>query len=93
MHRWLLVAALAVSAGGCTTHPPDRLTFGVSGDRVAGATTPADDAEMRRFLDARINEICTLGYDTVKVDTLAAENNKQIVDEEVRCHDYHVTLF
>jgi hypothetical protein len=94
MHRWLLVAALAVSAGGCTTpHPPDRLTFGVSGDRAAGATTAADDAEMRRFLDARLNGICTLGYDTVKVETLAAENNQQLVDEEARCHNYHLTLF
>jgi hypothetical protein len=94
MHRWLLIAALAATTGACSfPRQPDRVVFGVSGDRAAGATAAADDAEMRRFLDARLNEICTLGYDTVKVDTLAAEDNKQLVDEEVRCKNYHLTLF
>ena len=94
MLRWLPIAALALAAAACSTsHPPDRLVFGVSGDRAAGAAAPQADAEMRRFLDAKLNQICTLGYDTVKVDTLAAEDGKQLVDEEARCHDYHLTLF
>ncbi len=43
---------------------------------------------MRQFLDWKLSQICTLGYDTVKVETLAAEADKQIVDEEVRCKPY-----
>ncbi|HWI26681.1 MAG TPA: hypothetical protein VN668_06895 [Stellaceae bacterium] len=94
MHRWLLIAALAVIASACSTSPePDRLVFGVSGDRAAGTATAQEDAEMRRFLDAKLNQICTRGYDTVKVDTLAAEGGKQLVDEEARCQDYSFSLF
>lgn len=94
MRRWLPIAALAFAVAACATpHPPDRLVFGVSGDRQAGAASPQADAEMRRFLDAKINQICTLGYDTVKVETLAAEAGKQLVDEEVRCRDYQPSLF
>jgi hypothetical protein len=94
MSRWLPIVALAFAVAACTTaHPPDRLVFGVSGERAAGAATPQADAEMRSFLDAKLNQICTLGYRTVKVETLAAEEGRELVDEEVRCRDYHVTLF
>ncbi len=89
MHRWFPIAAIALAASGCTTpHPPDRLVIGVSGDRAAGAAAEQADAEMRQFLDWKLNQICTLGYDTVKVETLAAEANMQIVDEEARCKNY-----
>jgi hypothetical protein len=89
MHRWLPIAAIAFVASACSTpHPPDRLVFGVSGDRAAGASSAQADDEMRQFLDWKLNQICTLGYDTVKVETLAAEANMQIVDEEARCKDY-----
>lgn len=94
MPRWLLIVALAATLGACTfPTDPDRLVFGVSGARPASATSPKDDAEMRQFLDAKVDQICTLGYDPVKVETLNAEDNQQIVDEELRCRDYHVTLF
>ncbi len=94
MRVWpgLVFAALLTA---CTANaPPERLVFGVSGDRVAEASTPEADAEMRRFLDWKLNQICTLGYDTVNVETLAAEENRQIVNENVRCSPYtHVRLF
>jgi len=87
-----LVFALLLTA--CTTAPPERLVFGVSGTRPVGAASAESDAEMRRFLDWKVSQICTLGYDTVKVDTLAAEQDMQIVDEELRCKPYrHVSLF
>jgi hypothetical protein len=92
MRLSLLLAAAALLAG-CTVGPPERLVLGVSGDRAAGPSSEAADAEMRKFLDWKANQICTLGYRTVKVDTLAAENDRQIVDEELRCNPYHVTLF
>jgi hypothetical protein len=94
MRAALGLVFMLVLAACTTTAPPERLVFGVSGDRQAGSTGPESDAEMRRFLDWKVSQICTLGYDTVKVDTLAAEQNLQIVDEELRCKPYtHVSLF
>lgn len=93
MHRWLSIAMIACAASACSeTHPPDRLVFGVSGGRTADASSAEADAEMRQFLDWKLNQICTLGYETVKVETLAAEAGKQIVDEEARCKDYRFKL-
>jgi len=87
-----LVFLLLLAA--CTSGPPERLVFGVSGERPAGSSDTQSDAETRRFLDWKVSQICTLGYDTVKVDTLAAEQDMQIVDEELRCKPYrHVSLF
>ncbi|HJT09131.1 MAG TPA: hypothetical protein VJ747_19515 [Stellaceae bacterium] len=87
-----LVFVLLLAA--CTSGPPERLVFGVSGARPAGNADAQGDAEMRRFLDWKVSQICTLGYDTVKVETLAAEQDTQIVDEELRCKPYrHVSLF
>jgi hypothetical protein len=87
-----LVVALLLTA--CTTKaPPERLLLGVSGDRPAGAASSESDAQMRRFLDWKVSQICTQGYDTVKVETLAAEQDLQIVDEELRCKPYHLHLF
>jgi hypothetical protein len=92
MRRWLPIAALALLAGACSARPPDRLVLGVSGDRPAGAATPEADAEMRRFLDWKLGQICTLGYETLQVSTLSAEGDVQIVDEQVRCKGYDVTF-
>jgi hypothetical protein len=92
MRSWLLFAVAGLTAG-CTVAPPDRLVLGVSGDRPAGASNEAADAGMRKFLDWKANEICTRGYETVSVDTLAAEQDQQIVDEELRCRPYHLSLF
>ena len=89
-----LVCVLLPLAACTTTAPPERLVFGVSGTRPAGNSDADGDAEMRRFLDWKVSQICTLGYDTVKVETLAAEQDTQIVDEELRCKPYrHVSLF
>lgn len=92
MRFWLAVAAAGLLSG-CTTAPPERLIFGVSGDRPATATSQADDAEMRKFLDRKANQICTLGYESVKVETLAAEGDRQIIDELLRCKPYRLSLF
>jgi hypothetical protein len=93
MRSWLSIAAIFAIAACSTAREPDRLVFGVASDRLAGEASAEADAEMRGFLDRKLGQICTLGYDPVKVDTLAAEGNRQLVDEEVRCKDYHVSLF
>jgi hypothetical protein len=92
MRRWLAIAALAQLVGACAATDPDRLVFGVAGDRPAGTSGAEADTEMRRFLDWKLNQICTLGYDTVKVDTQPAEENLQIVDEDARCKGYDVNF-
>jgi hypothetical protein len=87
-----LVFVLLLAA--CSDTPPERLLLGVSGARPASEANADSDAEMRRFLDWKVSQICTLGYDTVKVETLAAEQDMQIVDEELRCKPYrHASLF
>ena len=93
MRRSLPVLVLALLTAACAAREPDRLVFGVSADRMAGATDPASDADVRRHLDWKLNQICTLGYEHVNVDTTAAEESHQIVDEVVLCNDYHFTLF
>ena len=92
--RWAFLAAIIVALSACTTpREPDRVVFGVAGDRLASDTTPESDDVMRRFLDAKVNRICTLGYESLKVTTLAAEDNHALVQEEVRCDDYSLRLF
>jgi hypothetical protein len=92
MRRWLSIAALSLLVGACSATDPNRLVIGVAGDRAAGTASADADGEMRRFLDWKLSQICTLGYDTVKVDTLPAEEGKQIVDEDARCKGYDVSF-
>jgi len=95
MRGWLCLVGLAGVLAACTTtSPPDRLVFGVSGDRpAADAGNTQAEANMRTFLDGKANQICTRGYETVKVDTVAAESSQQIVDLQLRCNQYHLALF
>ena len=90
MRRCLLIPALFLLAGACTAREPDRLVIGVSYDRPVSAASPQSDEDMRRVLDLEAHEICTRGYDPVKVSTLAAEDNQEIVTEDLRCRNYHV---
>jgi len=90
MRRRLLIPALLLLAGACTARDPDRVVIGVSYDRPVPTASPQSDAEMRRVLDVAAHQICTRGYDPVKVSTLAAEDNQEIVREDLRCRDYHL---
>jgi len=89
----LLITVIAALSACSTPREPDRVAFGVAGDRAATETTPASDDAMRRFLDAKVNRVCTLGYETQKVRTIPAEDNHALVDEDVRCNDYSFRLF
>jgi hypothetical protein len=92
MRRLPLVMILGFCLAACASdRDPARYQFGVSGDRPA-AGTAAPDPEMRAYLDWKVRQICTLGYRTIKVDTLAAENGKQIVDLDAQCNDYSPSL-
>jgi hypothetical protein len=92
--RGALLTIMIVVLSACTTpREPDRVVFGVAGDRAAADMTPASDDAMRRFLDDKVNRVCTLGYGTVKVETIPAEDNHALVNEAVRCNDYSLRLF
>ena len=105
--RWLILAITAAATAACADAQSDvrylfhggppadpaRLAIGVSGERLAGSASAEADAKMRNYLDSKANQICTGGYDTVTVDTLAAEEGKQLVDEELRCRPYELQLF
>jgi hypothetical protein len=93
MRSWLHLVAVALVSGCTTVAPPDRLVFGVSGARPAGTETAEADTQMRAFLDHKVNQICTLGYTTLGAKTIAAEEDMQIVEEELRCAQYSVSLF
>ena len=92
MRRYLPLAAFIVLLGACTAREPDRLVIGVSYDRAAGSGSAEADTDMRRVLDAEARQICTLGYEPAKVSTLPAEDNQEIVTEDLRCNDYHFHL-
>ena len=90
MRFCLLIPTFLLLIGACTARDPDRMVIGVSYDRPAATASPQSDEDMRRVLDLEAHQICTRGYDPVKVSTLAAEDNQEIVAEDLRCRDYHL---
>ncbi|MGH7072728.1 MAG: hypothetical protein ACREFD_00800 [Stellaceae bacterium] len=93
MRCWVpMLMLLALLAACAPTRETARYTIGVSGDRLANATTPANAAAMRGLLDRRARQICTSGYRIVKVDTIPAKDGRQIVDLELICNPYRPGL-
>ena len=102
MRHLLVLVLFAGMTGGCAdagddaaylihggpAADPARLGLGVAGDRPDRAAAPEGDAQMRRFLDAKANQLCTLGYDPTKVETIAAEEHQQFVEEQLLCKPY-----
>jgi len=94
MRRWVLVAVFSCLASACSTADDSaRYQFGVSGDRPATAANAEGDQAMKTFLDAKANQICTHGYEVGKIETLGAEDEKQIVDLDLRCNAYRPSVF
>jgi len=83
--RSLLPLLLILGLSACAYDDNSRYRFGVSADRPAGQ---AMDAETQAALDAKANQICTHGYETVKTDMLKAEGGRQIADLHLHCADY-----
>ncbi len=95
MYRWLCLVALAGLLGACAeTYDDNRLNFGISADRPeTAASDPQSDQKITAYLDSRLNQICTAGYDILRKDIVPAENKQQLVDWEVRCRPYQLSLF
>jgi hypothetical protein len=91
MRFWFPIMLLAGLAACSSDRDAARYQFGVSVDRAA-ATAGTSDAEVQAGLDWKASQICTGGYKIVKVDTLAAEDGRQIVDRDVQCNEYSPDL-
>ena len=92
MRRLFSIFILVCLAACSSDRDPARYRLGVSGDRLVSDATPEGDQAMRVFLDAKARQICTLGYSVGNVDTLAAEDARQIVDLELLCNEYSPSL-
>ena len=93
MRRWILVAVLSCLVAACSSAGDQtRYQFGVSGDRPATEASADSDQAMKKFLDAKANQICTHGYEVVKVETLGAQDGKQLVDLDLRCNAYRPSV-
>jgi len=88
----IVASLLLLTAGACMEREPDRLVIGTATDRPSGPATPEADDETRRVLDAKVKQICTLGYSPDAVRTLGAEDGQDIVTEDFRCGDYHLSF-
>jgi hypothetical protein len=85
----LILAVLGLAA--CTAGSESaRYQFGVSASRPASQAASENDPATRATLDWEARQICTRGYQVIKVDTLAAEANTQIVDLDLQCDPYRV---
>jgi hypothetical protein len=93
-----LAAGLAALVAGCGTFsgtvPGDasRDGFGVSMHQPSeGAGVPVDPA-VARTLDWKARQLCTLGYRQTGLDVAAAEGDEELVDQQLRCNDYSLSI-
>jgi hypothetical protein len=98
MGRWLLMAVLAALISGCGSlmpvipGDPDRLVIGVSAARPA-ADNQEPSAEVAHALDWKVSQICTDGYARLNQTFEPAEQDQQLVDWQLRCNPYHLSVF
>lgn len=91
MRLWFPLLLLCAGLTACADdRDPARYQFGVSADRPAA--TGADPA-IEAALDRKSDQICTLGYHTVRADALGAEGGRQIVDRHLECNEYSPDLW
>ena len=82
----------AAGLSACSASPnAPRYQFGVSADRPTAAT-PADNQETQALLDWKAKQLCTLGYQIVKQDTIGADQGRQIVDNHIQCNAYRPSI-
>jgi hypothetical protein len=81
--RFVLLILCLGALSACTDRDAARYQFGVSA--VASPSAPDQ-------LAWKANQICTLGYQVVKQDTVSAEGGARIVDNHLQCNDYHPSL-
>jgi hypothetical protein len=99
MGRFLLVAGLAATLGACgsfdgtVTGDLNREVLGVAAPQPAGADTPVASDSATAADVWKTSQICTLGYDRLSEDVEPAELDRQLVDWQLRCKPYELSIF
>lgn len=89
MGRSLYMVVLLGLLAGCVpiNSDPSRDPFGVSAARPdVGATPPADP--QLAALATKANAVCITGAQTQPPTVLPAQDNQQLVDQQLRCGHY-----
>ena len=98
MRNAILAAALAGLVAGCGSFDGTvrgnaaRDSLGVAMHQPSEGEGVAVDPATARALDWKASQLCTLGYKQVSLDAPPAEGDKQIVDQQVRCNDYRLSI-
>ena len=98
MRNAILSAGLAALVAGCGTFngtvpgDPSRDGLGVSMHQPSEGEAVAVDPAVARTLDWKARQLCTLGYRPTASDIVAAESDKEIVDQKFQCNDYSLSV-
>lgn len=99
MGRWLVIAAVAGLLGACGTFDgtlpgdPPREVFGVSASQPQAADATTAQPKAVATDQWQTGQICTRGYDRLRQDVEAAGDNMQLVDWQLRCRPYALSIF
>jgi hypothetical protein len=87
-----LLAACSTFAGS-VPGDPSRDNLGVAAHQPTlgegGDVAPA----IARQLDWKLSQICTLGHEPARQDLEPAERDEQLVDWQLRCSPYELSVF
>ena len=90
MGRSVYVLVLLGLLSGCVpiATDPSRDAFGVSAARPdAGTAAPADP--QLAALDTKARAVCTSGYQAAPATVQPAQDNQQLVDQQLNCNHYN----
>jgi hypothetical protein len=99
MGRWLVAAAVVGSLGACSSFSPTgktdpaRTVIGVSAPQVRDGTSTAAQPAAIDMVQWKADQICTHGIDRINEDAEPAEEGKQLVDWQLRCTPYRLSVF
>jgi hypothetical protein len=87
MRIWVAILILTGLSACGTIGDDSRYWFGVSADRPPSGNMPTDAT-----LAWKANQICTQGYQVLNQDVMRAEGGLHIVDDDLKCHPYSLSL-
>ncbi len=99
MDRWLAIAALAGLLGACNSFDgtlpgdPPREVFGVSSPQAKVGDATTAQPKTVATLHWQADQICTRGYDRLREDAEATGGDFQLIDWQLRCHPYVLSIF
>ncbi len=86
--RFWVAMLLVAGLSACGTIGDDaRYRFGVAADRPTTGSIPTDS-----LLAWKASQICTLGYQVIRQDTVKAAGGGEIADNHLQCNPYRPSL-